>query len=418
MLGEIEVCVIGAGAAGLAAARRLRAGGAEVLVLEARERIGGRAHTVTLDAGPVDFGCEWLHSADRNPWTRLAEKLGFAIDRTPPPWERPALGDHFSTADRAAFGTAFRDFDARVAKAAAEGGDRPASEFLEPEGRWNTLLDAVSTWYNGAELGQVSVLDYAAFEDDDVNWRVEGGYGALIEAYGAGVPVRLDTSVRLIDRSGGRLRLETRRGELFADRVVVAVPTAVLAEERLRITPAVPEVLEAVAGLPLGLANKAFLALERPEAFPADMGLFGKTTTLETGSYHLRPGGRPLIAAFVGGRWAHALEAEGPGATSAFAIDELAELFGSEVRRTVRAVGETAWAADAWARGAYSHARPGCAGAREVLRQPVEDRVFFAGEACSARAFSTAHGAYESGVAAAEAVLRASGRHVEEREET
>jgi monoamine oxidase len=117
-----------------------------------------------------------------------------------------------------------------------------------------------------------------------------------------------------------------------------------------------------------------------------------------------------VIEAFVGGAWAHALEAEGPGAASAFAIDELTELFGSDVRRRLRPVAETGWAADAFALGSYSYALPGQSGARAVLREPLEDRLFFAGEACSADAFSTAHGAYESGVAAAEAVLRASGR--------
>ena len=409
-LGEIEACVVGAGAAGLAAARRLRAGGLEVQVLEARDRIGGRAHTLQAGGLPLDLGCEWLHSGDRNPWTRLAEKLGFAVVRGDPPWERPAFGGHVSAADQKAFGEAMAAFDARLAEAAEGGVDRPASELLDPEGAWNTLLQAVSSWYNGAELEQVSVLDYAAYADDDVNWRVERGYGALVEAYGAGVPVRLSTPVTLIDRSGPRLRLETAGGELLADYVVVAVPTPVLADERLKITPAPREVLEACAGLPLGLANKVFLGLDQPAAFPEDAGLFGKTGTTETASYHLRPSGRPVVEAFLGGAWARALEREGPGAATSFAIDELTALFGSDTRRRLKPLEETGWGADAFSLGSYSHALPGQAGARAVLREPLEDRLFFAGEACSADAFSTAHGAYESGVAAAEAVLRASGR--------
>jgi monoamine oxidase len=163
-------------------------------------------------------------------------------------------------------------FDARLAEAAEGGVDRPASELLDPEGAWNTLLQAVSSWYNGSELEQVSVLDYAAYADDDVNWRVERGYGALVEAYGAGVPVRLSTPVTLIDRSGPRLRIVTNGGELLADQVIVAVPTPVLAEERLKIVPAAREVLEACAALPLGLANKAFLATDQPAAFPRGRG--------------------------------------------------------------------------------------------------------------------------------------------------
>ncbi len=183
------------------------------------------------------------------------------------------------------------------------------------------------------------------------------------------------------------------------------MPTPVLAGERLRIAPALPEVVEACARLPLGLADKVFLALDRPGGFEPDSGLFGRSDARETGSYHLRPFGRPLVEVFLGGRWARALEAEGPGAAAAFAIEELAAVFGSSLKRALRPLAETAWGADPLARGSYSYALPGCAGARAVLRRPVEDRIRFAGEACSAEAFSTAHGAYRSGVEAAESLL-------------
>ena len=410
MTDSVEVCVVGAGAAGLAAARRLRAGGADVLVLEARERIGGRAHTSAAGGHPVDLGCGWLHSADENPWTQLAEKLGFAIDRTPPPWETPAFGDHFTRADQTAFQEAFAAFDDRVEAAAQTGADRPAADLLEPGGRWNTVLDAVSSWYSGAELDRVSVLDYAAYADDEVNWRLPQGYGALVATYGEGVPVRLGVLVEAVDRAGPRLRLTTSGGELLADQVILAVPTPVLADERLKITPRLPEKVEAAAGLPLGLADKVVLALDRPERFEPDTGLFGRTDTTETASYHLRPFGRSLVEAFVGGRWAEALEAEGPGASAAFAIEELGSLFGSDLRRRLTPVAATSWGADPFALGSYSYALPGASGARAALAEPVEDRLFFAGEACSADAFSTAHGAYRSGIAAAEQALRASGR--------
>jgi monoamine oxidase len=406
---SVEVCVVGAGAAGLAAARRLRAGGADVLVVEARDRVGGRAHTATLGGFDVDLGCGWLHSADQNPWTSLAEKLGLQIDRTAPPWETPAFGDQ-GRDERAAFREAFAAFDAKVEEVARTGHDRPASELLEDGGRWNTVLDAVSTWYSGAELDRISVLDYAAYADDDVNWRVVEGYGATVQAYGEGVPVRLGVAVETIDRSGARLRLATSGGELFADQVVIAVPTPILADERLKITPPLPEKIEAAAGLPLGLADKVVLRLDRPDLFEPDTGLFGRTDTLETGSYHLRPFGRPLVEAFLGGRWARALEAEGPGASAAFAIEELSAVFGSDLRKRLVPLASTAWGADPFALGSYSHALPGCAGAREVLARPVEDRLFFAGEACSRDAFSTAQGAYATGIAAAEQALRASGK--------
>ncbi|MBW3560752.1 MAG: FAD-dependent oxidoreductase, partial [Proteobacteria bacterium] len=313
---RVEVAVIGAGAAGLAAARRLRAAGLDVLCLEARARIGGRAHTVGGAGGPMDLGCGWLHSGDRNPWTGLADRLGLEVDRSDPPWVRPPVGDVLSPAEWESFNAAQTALDDRLEGAAKAGREGPASDHLEPGNQWNTALDAVSTWYNGAELERISVLDYAAYHDDEVNWRVLDGYGALIGVYGEGVPVRLSTPVSMIDRAGPELRLETSGGELLAGAAVVAVPSPILAEERLRITPTLPEVIDAAAGLPLGLANKVFLHLDSAAGLPAEAGLFGRRDTRNTASYHLRPFERPLIEVFLGGRWAATLEAEGPGAAA------------------------------------------------------------------------------------------------------
>ena len=134
--------------------------------------------------------------------------------------------------------------------------------------------------------------------------------------------------------------------------------------------------------------------------------LVGSTTRRETGSYQLRPIGRPLIACFYGGRWARTLEAEGPTGMAAFAIEELARHLGADIRHHVTRLATTAWAQDPFARGSYSYALPGHAEDRAVLAAPVENRLFFAGEACSPNFFSTAHGAWLTGLQAAEAALR------------
>ena len=187
--------------------------------------------------------------------------------------------------------------------------------------------------------------------------------------------------------------------------MIVTVPTAVLAEARLAFDPPIPQVLAAADALPLGHVDKCFLALAEPDALPVERMVSGRTDTADTGAYTLRPFGRPMVEGFFGGDLAAALEAEGDGAFTAFATDELVALFGTDLRRRLRPLAESRWGRDPFIRGAYSHARPGHAGARAVLRRPVEDRIFFAGEACSPHAFSTAHGAYETGVEAAEAVM-------------
>lgn len=403
---RVDVAIVGAGAAGLAAARRLRGAPLSVLVLEARDRIGGRAWTRQLGGFPQDLGCGWLHSAEQHAWARLVEPLGFTLDKTPPPWSSQAGHQDFEPEEEADFNAAYAALDERIAKAAREPQDRAAGELMEAGGRWNGRIDAISSFYNGVEYAKVSVKDYAAYVDT-VNWRVQEGYGALIAAYGHEAPVVLGCVVEEIDRSGPDLRLLTSLGELTAGKAIVAAPSSILAEERLKITPALPAVLEAAAGLPLGLADKLVLACSEAEMFPKDGMLLGKTDTAETGGYHVRPFGRPLIEGFFGGDTAQALEAEGQAGMADFAIEELANLIGTSIRRKLEPLHATAWGADPFARGSYSYAMPGCHDARAALARPVEDRLFFAGEHCHPTFFSTAHGAFETGVAAAEAVLRA-----------
>jgi monoamine oxidase len=277
---------------------------------------------------------------------------------------------------------------------------------LEPGGRWNPLLNAFSAYYNGAEFDQVSVHDYAAYDDSEVNWRVAEGYGAGIAGLAPrGVRIIGDCPVSLLRHDGPRLSLETPKGVVSARAAIICVSTAVLAAGALRILPALPAKLTAAEGLPLGLADKVFLKLDEPEAFAVESMVYGASDRTATGSYHLRPLGRPIIEAFFGGAHARGLEAEGPCASAAFAIDELVGIYGTGLRRRVSVLAQTAWASDPWARGSYSHALPGRAGERAVLAAPVDGRLFFAGEACSPHAFSTAHGAWETGERAAREVL-------------
>jgi monoamine oxidase len=408
MTSHVDVAVVGAGAAGLAAGARLSQAGVDCLVLEARERVGGRTWTAQVGGHPCDLGAGWLHSADVNPLTRPIEAAGFSIDRSPPHWTKQAFNVEFSAADQAEYGRAFRALEERLEEAAKTGIDRPASELMEPDGRWNGLLDAFSSYYNGAEFDQVSVLDYAAYEDSGVNWRVTEGYGAAIARLAADAPVRTGITVEVIDLNAADLiRLRTDQGVLEARAVIVAVPSAVLARGGLRFDPAVPDKTAAAQGLPLGLADKVVLGLSEVGELPEEGHLFGDPRGERGGSHHLRPFGRPLIEGFFGGRHAWALEAEGPGAFAAFAIEEIVRLLGSDYRRRLVPLTETHWGADPFAGGSYSHALPGHAGDRAILAAPVQDRVFFAGEATSPNYFSTAHGAWLTGEAAADQVLAA-----------
>jgi monoamine oxidase len=235
-----------------------------------------------------------------------------------------------------------------------------------------------------------------------VNWRCPQGYGALVAAAGAQAPVTLDCPVRRIDRSGTRLRLETDKGTLSAALAIVTVPTPLIARGDLSFVPDLPALREAAEGTPLGLANKVHLAVEDASVFEPESHLFGDPWRTATGSYHLRPFGRPLIEVYLGGAHARDLETQD---AAAFAIEELARLLGSDIRRRLRPLAVTAWGAEPWSLGSYSHALPGRAADRGRLTQTHDERILIAGEAASPHNFSTAHGAHETGREAAERAL-------------
>jgi monoamine oxidase len=405
---DTEVVIVGGGAAGIAAGRRLAKAAIKCLVVEARPRLGGRAWTITDRSGcALDLGCGWLHSADRNPWVAIAEGQGRTLDKSPPPWGRRALPMGFPLPEQDDFAQAQHAFYERLEAAAPNGPDGPAAALLEPDCRWNNLITAVGSYITGAELDRVSVRDFDNYADNGVNWRVLEGYGATIAAHGENLSVVLDCPVLQIDHHGKRLKIETAQGVITADQAIVTLPSAVLADKEFLFTPALPEKTASARGLPLGLADKLFLSLDNAEQFEADSRLFGRTDRAATATYHLRPFGRPQIEAYFAGSFASELEAGGKRAFFDFAVSELTALLGSDFTRRVKPLHIHRWGADPFARGSYSYALPGMADCRARLAAAVDDRLFFAGEACSKNDFSTAHGGWLTGIAAAEQAIAA-----------
>ena len=403
---ETQVAIIGGGAAAVAAARTLADAGVETLLIEAKDRLGGRAHTVHRAGMPIDLGAGWLHSAQHNPWVEVARSGGFTIDETLPRWREQWRDLGFAPQEQQAAGRAYAAFDARMRN------DPPvtdrAADALLPGCEWNGYLDALSGYINGAGNAEVSIADYLAYDDaaTDTDWRVGEGYGALVAAHAAGLRAALATPVRRIDSSGTRLRIETSRGAITAAGAIVTASTNVLASGAIGFDPQHDAVLHTASQLPLGHAEKLFLAVDTPEDLEIDAHLLGNPRSAITATYTLRPMGRPVIEAMFGGAGADRVAKWGQDGAAAFAIDELCKLLGGEWRNRLRLLAASNWLHDDHVRGAYSHALPGHADARETLAKPVDDRIRFAGEACSTTEFSTAHGAYKTGVAAAHALIQ------------
>ncbi|MGE5145737.1 MAG: flavin monoamine oxidase family protein, partial [Candidatus Eiseniibacteriota bacterium] len=397
MTAEHDVVIVGAGAAGVGAARRLAGTGLDVLVLEASARVGGRAWTETHEDMPLDLGCGWFHSADRNPWASLAEASGFPVDRRPSAWRKQYRNAGFPAAEQDEAEQEWQDWRDRL-DALTRGSDR-LSDALAPDGKWTAYLQARSAYVSGAPLEDISAADYLAYDNAStyINWRTPAGFGTLVAASLPALPLRLATPVTAIDDSGKALKLETPAGTVATRAAVVTVSTAVLSSGALSLPASLDDRVHAASCLPLGLDNKVYLAIDEPSPFEPERHVIGNPRRADTGSYYIRPFGRQVIECFFGSTGAWALEAEGLDAAVAFAKDELAALFGNDVRKSLHALVGSAWGSARWVQGAYSYARPGEAARRRALAAPWQNRLFFAGEATHPHDFSTAHGADESG---------------------
>jgi monoamine oxidase len=408
MAADVDVVIIGAGAAGIAAARRLAASHLSSIVLEATARVGGRAWTCDVAGMRLDLGCGWLHSADRNPWTRIAEAAGFAIDRRAPAWGRQYHDIGFSQAEQAAARRAYSAWEQRMEFTPPV--SDCAADALEPEGEWNAYLQAISGFMNGAGLEHISVADYTAYDaaSTGCNWRIPGGYGTVITAsLPHPIDLRLSTPVQSIKLDGRGVELTTPAGSVRARAAILTVSTAVLAGSTVRLPPDLDAWRHAAARLPLGRDEKLFLEIVGESSFAPETRVIGNPGDRCTGVYHIRPFGWPVIECFMGSEGARMVEEMGPAAGFAHATDELADLFGSSVHRNLHPLVSSNWGRMTHVGGAYSHALPGQAAARKDLALPFEQRLFFAGEATHPDDFSTAHGAYDSGLRAAEEAIAA-----------
>ena len=409
---DTDVAIVGAGAAGLAAAKTLGELGVPFVVLEASHRIGGRAYTEAVGSGqPFDLGCHWMHSASLNPFVAIADAHGFDYEKLGRAGRGRIDGAWTSAAEEAEF-EAFRARNLKaISRAAASGPDVAAADVTERAGRWTPLFDYFFSLWTSFDVDQISIVDLETYIDTDENWPLKQGYGALIARHAAGVPVTLNASVTAIDRSDKALRLTTPKGEIRTKKVIVTVSTGILAGDHIRFDPALPDwKQEAVAGLPLGNHNRICLIYDRdvfgPEA-PRDAALLNQGA--EPMGFTIRPFGYDYVVGLTGGRFADWLERAGPAASVDLAKENLKKAFGADIVKHVTGHSVTAWRGDPWVRGAYSAALPGQAAQRPRLAEPLDGRIFFAGEATSPEFYSTAHGAHLTGIETARKVAQTLG---------
>jgi monoamine oxidase len=402
-----DVVIVGAGAAGIAAAWRLIARGRRVAVLEARERIGGRAVTVRLKGHPIDLGAHWLHAGPINPLVRLGRERGEALRRAPVDGHLFIRGRPGRPQERAAFDRAFALADRAMTWAAGAGDDRPALEALPPMGPWGARVAAVHGLVSGRPLGEVSLHDFPNMEYAD-NLFIAGGLGAYLARLAQGLPIRLGAAVTAVDWSGSRLRIESRAGILEARAVLVTVPMAVLQAACIRFAPGLPASTgDAVQGFTRGVYEHVVLHWPSSPFRGAD-----RLATL-VGRHRGPPGlltridGTPFHFFELDAPAAEALDRRDPHAPARLARAVLREHFGGRAVADLTVPAMTAWRHDPWSRASWAVVPPGLFAIRDALKSPVGGRIWFAGEALSRAQWGTVGGAWQEGTRAADEIAQA-----------
>jgi monoamine oxidase len=422
-----SVLVIGAGMAGLACAQRLQSAGYGVVVLEARDRIGGRIWTSQAWAdAPLDMGASWIHGVAGNPLTHLADQhnaqriatdydniIVHNTDGTPLNRTQERDLERLERQLMTHIESAWDELDADV----------PLQTFLESYDGWNSFSDDALRYVNflvvsvlehelsgsSDELSALNPDDTSEFGGGDVVFAQ--GYAQLLRPLAEGLDIRLQQVVHTVAWQEAGVRITTTQGTTYeADYAVITLPLGVLKSNAITFTPALPASKQgALQRLQSGLLNKTYLQFERA-FWSREVDMFGYVSQ-ERGRWNTwlniaHYTNQPILLGFNAGDYARYLETLSDEDTVADAMDVLRTMFGANIPDPI-AWQITRWADDPYALGSYSFNGVGASVVdRRGLGEPVGGRLFFAGEATHADYPATVHGAFMSGEREAERIMR------------
>ena len=414
--GILDAIVVGAGAAGIAAGRRLAAANKRFIIVEATDRIGGRCFTETQTFGmPYDRGAHWIHAPDVNPIAKLAPRAGLEVYPAPG-------GEKLRIGRRDARTGELEDYLAAIVRANRAIGDvtragkadvAAASVLPKDLGDLRSSVEFyVGPFTCAKDLAEVSSMDLSRSTERDAGAFCRQGFGALVARLAQGLPVQLSTSVSHIDVSRRQVELRTSKGYLTARGAIVTASTGVLGAGKIRFDPELPRRYgEAIAKLTMGSYEQIALEIPgNPFGLQSDDLIFEKASGPRTAALLANASGGSLCLVRIGGGFARDLVRQGEDAMVAFARDWVAGLFGEQAKQAVKRTHATQWGKEPWVLGGFAAAAPGGQPGRRVLMEPFRDRLFFAGEAVHETQWGTVGGAWESGERAAEGLIRRIGR--------
>jgi len=409
--GWVDAIIVGAGAAGIAAGRRLAAAGKHFVVLEAADQVGGRCITDTKTFGiPYDRGAHWIYAADINPLAKLAVQSGLDLYAAPP-GQRVRIGRRYARESE------MEDFLSSLVRAntaiadAARKSDVACTQVLPKDlGEWRPTVEFVLGPYGcSKELADVSTADLSRSGERDNSAFCRQGFGALLAKLAAPLPLLLATPVKTIEWwSRSRIEVDTPKGQFKTEAVIITVSTNVLTSGKIKLAPDLPKRhLDAAMKLKLGSRDHVALELTgNPLGLRADELVFEKSESRQTAAIFGNMSGSTICVTDVGGSFGRDLSAKGEAAMIDFAITWLGGLYGTDIKSAVKRRHATRWNNEPWVLGAMSAAAPGAQSARKTLTEPLSGRIFLAGEATHETLWGTVNGAWESGERAGNAVVK------------
>jgi len=411
---QTDVIIIGAGSAGLSAAKELSKRGISYIVVEASHRIGGRAYSEEIATDVwFDLGCAYFeigtdaenHIDESNPFADYAEQTGAVIEEYRYEEHYIHNGKPLDENEAKAREQFFEDCEDAIRRSVVGGDDLAISEIIDLENPYATPFNDMMTVSLPKDIDEASAADYVHGVEEYRSSNTRRGYGNLVAQWGSDVEVSLNTKVESVDWSEKGVRIKTSKGPMRARCLISTVSNGVLAAQHIDFKPRLPDwKMEAIHGLPMGAENKIGVHFTKDIFSPKDSGYYQTWSEDAQGAYiDVNLMSTNLVTVFMGGRFSIWMEKQGQQAAREFAIDRIADILGNDIRQSVGRSIVTAWATDPWTFGSYASALPGQFHQRKSLPLAIDNKLFFAGEA-TARAHGTCSGAYWSGVRAAREV--------------
>ncbi|MBL8957597.1 MAG: FAD-dependent oxidoreductase [Myxococcaceae bacterium] len=420
---DTDVLIVGAGWSGLAAARELLDVGVRTTVLEARPTIGGRIRTDETSLSiPFDHGAAWVHSSDVNPLTPKAKAAGIALKETGLTSSLYIDGRKATPEELKQYDETIEIFDGIIAEAAAKGFDGAVGKLLPMHLPFAKEAAAnLGPLDMGISLDKLDVVDTGSQVMTGHDALPKTGQLKLLEATVGEVPVTTDTPVKKVKAVPGGYEVTAANGDVLrARRVLLTVSTGVLASGKIEFDPPLPAwKTAAIKSLPMGVLDKVAIEFDTnvfktPDGHEQAIDEWVMVSSKDLGepsAFLMRPFGANVAVGFAGGDEALKLERKTNGELVEHYLSKLRAMFGPGIDAHVKQTVVTRWGQDPWTLGAYSYVKPGMEGARQKLAQPIDDRLFFAGEAAApADKAQMIHGAYESGRIAAAALVESLAR--------